>query len=264
MTGRSDFRLGRAFLHALAAIVLVAIVSGVLGAVYGVADPRRFGEGVGRFILFMGLGALGVSWLAQTGRRVAAIVAGGLLTALVIGLVVAVAMVAPTKTQGTGGPGPAFKADLVRTDDALRHPVLEFSIPDPGPGLVEQPGLAKTLASGPGERAWVYADLASSEVFMVVLAARMASDAPTFEDFFRGVLAGQTGAAQGAEATVEERERWVRWEERRAHAHVVLDGVTHMRVDAFGLPGGEGVVMVSASRDEARFEALAAGVVTAQ
>jgi len=257
MAGRSEFRLGRALVHALLAVVLVAIVSGALAGVYGVADPRRFGEGLGRFIVFIGLGAIGVSWLAQTGRRVAAIVAGGLLTALVIGLVVVVAMVAPRRDREAQGPSPAFVADLVRTDDALRHPVLGFSIPDPGPGLVEQPGLAKTLPSGPGERGWVYADLASSEVFMVVLAAQMGSDAQTFEDFFAGVLAGQTGAAQGAAVKVEERETWVRWEERRAHAHVVLDGATHMRVDAFGLPGREGLVVVSASGDEGRFEGLA-------
>lgn len=81
-------------MHAVLALVAVVVIFGVLAAVLSVADPRRFGEGVGRFSFFVGLGALGVSALAQTGRRTAAWVVGSLIAVLVVGLVVVLVSVA--------------------------------------------------------------------------------------------------------------------------------------------------------------------------
>jgi len=84
---RPPFRWGPGALHALFALGLVILLFAVINAAVPVADPRRFGEGVGRFSLFIGLGTLGVSWLAQTGRRLAALLVGALLLAVVLAVV---------------------------------------------------------------------------------------------------------------------------------------------------------------------------------
>lgn len=92
---RPPFRVGRGLLHAALTLVAIIAIFGALMFVLPVADPHRYGEGVGRFAFFMCLGALGTSALAQTGRRTAAWVVGGLLFALVAGLVVVLVVVAP-------------------------------------------------------------------------------------------------------------------------------------------------------------------------
>lgn len=93
---RPPFRVGRGLLHASLTLVAIIAIFGTLLFVLPVADPHRYGEGVGRFAFFMCLGALGVSALAQTGRRTAAWVVGGLLLALVAGLVVLLVVIAPS------------------------------------------------------------------------------------------------------------------------------------------------------------------------
>jgi hypothetical protein len=94
---RPPFHVGRGLLHAVLTLVAVIVIFGALLFVLPVADPNRYGEGVGRFAFFMCLGALGTSALAQTGRRTAAWVVGGLLGALVVGLVVLLVVIAPSR-----------------------------------------------------------------------------------------------------------------------------------------------------------------------
>lgn len=260
MADHTEFRWGIAVLHAVLALVVTVAVTGAMAVLFDVADPRRFGEGVGRLCVFMMFGAFGVSWLFQTGRRVAAMIVGGLLGTLLAVLVVVTAMAVadrPPRSQRL----PAV--DLVRADGMLRHPTLGFAIPDPGPSFSPQPELAAArLPSSRHSRGWVYADLTSSESVIIMLDSGGATDAKTFEDFFRGVLRGQTRAMNDAAVTSEEQERWVRWPQRRAHATIVIAEEIYLRVDAFGLTGGEALVMVSTSPDRTRFEGLAAQVET--
>lgn len=91
---RPAFRWGRGVQHALLALGLVVLAFAAIHATVPVADPRRFGEGVGRFSFFVGLATLGVSALAQTGRRLAAWVTGSLLSMAVVGVFVLVAVLA--------------------------------------------------------------------------------------------------------------------------------------------------------------------------
>lgn len=90
---KPSFRWGRGLLHAFLALVAIVVVFGIVAVALPVADPQRFGEGVGRFSFFVGLGALCVSALAQNGRRTAAWVVGSLLAVLVAGLVVLLVVV---------------------------------------------------------------------------------------------------------------------------------------------------------------------------
>lgn len=254
----NDFRWSRALLHVGIAVVVFALITGALAAAFGVADPRRFGEGVGRFLVFMSLGTVGVSWLAQTGRKLAAIVTGGLLTALVIGLASAIAIVSLDRADA---PARVPTADLARGGGTLRHPTLGFSIPDPGPNLAERPELASAqLPPTADSRAWVYGDEDSGEAVIIILASEAATDEKTFEEFFAGVVRGQTKAMADSALTADERERWVRWGQRRAHAYLVVAELIHLRVDAFGLTDGHIVVLATAAADGERFATLADGV----
>jgi hypothetical protein len=254
---KPPFRWGRGLLHALLALGLVILAFAVVAAVVPVADPRRFGEGVGRFSFFVGLAVLGVSWLAQTGRRLAAWLVGGLVSASVVGLFVVVAVVAPKQgVESRARPLPS--EDLVRADGVVRHPSLGFSFPDPGPSLQPRPDLARQLvATDPGTRAWMYADLPGGELVIVVLAADTASGEAAFTEFFEGTMQGQM-----AESNADVRERSIQWSDRRAHAYLVLDDTVHQRIDAFGLPGGETMVLVSAASSSERFADLAGTVRT--
>jgi hypothetical protein len=244
------------------ALGLIVLAFAVVAAVVPVADPQRFGEGVGRFSFFVGLGVLGVSWLAQTGRRLAAWLVGGLVSAAVVGLFVVVAVVAPKQgVESLVRPLPT--EDLVRADGVLRHPSLGFAIPDPGPGLQPQPELARQMsATDPGSRAWVYADAIAGEVIIIALSSGTSSTEQAFTAFFEGAVHGQTAAASKAGMTGDERERSIQWSERRAHVYVVFGDAIHQRIDAFGLPGGETMMLASAASSSERFAGLAGTVRT--
>lgn len=236
-------------------------IFGIVAVALPVADPKRFGEGVGRFAFFIALGALGVSALAQTGRRVGAWVVGGLLCALVAGLLVVLVTHAPS-----GGPEqrprPLPTDELVRADGALRHPSLGFSIPDPGPGLLPQPALARQMEQTvPDSRSWVYADTDAGEIVIVMLTAGTSTSEQTFTEFFEGAARGQMNAMAASGMPTDERERSIRWSERRAHLYVD-GGALHQRIDAFGLLGGESLMLVSTASTGERFASLADGVTT--
>lgn len=258
---KPSFRWGRGLLHAFLALVAIVVVFGIVAVVLPVADPRRFGEGVGRFSFFVGLGALSVSALAQTGRRTAAWVVSGLLAVLVAGLVVLLVVIVEDGGGAAQQPRPLPTDELERADGALRHPSLGVSIPDPGASLQPSPALAQQMvASVPDSRAWVYGDAIGGEVVIVQLTAGTAVDEPTFTAFFEGVVRGQTSAMTEAGMTADQRERSIRWNERRAHLYVVAGDAVHMRVDAFGLPGAETLAIVSAAPTADRFATLADGV----
>ncbi len=256
---RPPFRVGRGLLHAFLTLVAILGIFGTLAVVLPVADPERFGEGVGRFAFFTCLGALGVSALAQTGRRIAAWVVGGLLVMSVASVVVVLVVVAPELGEATARPLPPD--ELVRVDGALRHPRLGFSLPDLGPSLQPEPGAAQQIAgSVPGSRGWVYADKDAREVVIVLLTADTSTSERAFSDFFEGTVRGQVEAMSAAGMTAEERERSFRWDDRRAHRHIALGDALHQRIDAFGLPGGESFMLFSTAPTAERFAALADGV----
>lgn len=253
---RPSFRWGRGLLHVGLALVAVVVIFGTLAAVLPVADPQRFGEGVGRFAFFITLGALGVSVLGQTGRRAAAWAVGGLLVAIVIGVVVVVVTMAPDRGDAETRPLPID--DFVRADGVLRHPALGVSIPDPGASLQPMPELVRELtASTPGSRAWVYVDQSAGEAVMVFLVAELAADERFFTHFFEGIVHGQTEGIIASRMTLQERERSIRWNERRAHLYLVAGDMLHMRFDGFGLAGEEALVIFTSSMNPERFAGFA-------
>lgn len=253
---RPSFRWGRGLLHAGLALVVVLVIFGTMVAVLPVADPQRFGEGTGRFAFFIMLGALGVSALAQTGRRAAAWVVGGLLVAIVIAVVVVVVTLAPDR--GAAEARPQLTDDLVRIDGVLRHPALGISMPDPGASLRPMPELARELSeSVPGSRAWVYVDETASAAVMVLVVADLAADEGSFTRFFEGVASGQTEGIVATGMTLQERERSIHWNQRRAHLYLVAGDMVHMRFDAFGLAGKGVFAIVTSATSAERFAGFA-------
>ncbi|MCH9684541.1 MAG: hypothetical protein K0V04_24105 [Deltaproteobacteria bacterium] len=258
MASTGEFRLGRGLLHAGIAFVLVVVLTGTLAVVLDVADPKRFGEGVGRFSLFVILATFGVSYLSQTGKTLAARLVGGALAAVVLGTLGLITYLAATRTDDR--PPPAPTADLQRADGTLRHPTLGFSIPDPGDNLDARPKLAKQfLPAREDTRGWVYGDENAGEVVVVILATDAAGDERTFKGFFEGMIAGQISSITQTGMVPEEQERSITWSDRRGHAYVVADPL-HMRFDAFGLAGGEGLFVMSTATVSERFADLADGV----
>lgn len=83
------FRWSLGLIHAAAAFIATAALLIALPWVSSVhvPDPRDYGQEVAKAGYWMALGALGVSALAQTGRRLAAVLLGGLLFVLLAGLV---------------------------------------------------------------------------------------------------------------------------------------------------------------------------------
>jgi hypothetical protein len=65
----NSFSVKKGLLYAFLALVVVLVVGGVMVAVLPVKDPEKFGEGLGRFSVFIMLAAFGISWLFQTGRK---------------------------------------------------------------------------------------------------------------------------------------------------------------------------------------------------
>jgi hypothetical protein len=65
----NSFSIKKGLLHAFLALIALLLVGGVLVAVLPVKDPEKFGEGMGRFGVFIMLIAFGISWLFQTGRK---------------------------------------------------------------------------------------------------------------------------------------------------------------------------------------------------
>jgi hypothetical protein len=90
------FSWRRGLLHALVPFAVLIVSTVTIAAAADVADPRRFGEGVGRLSVFVFGGGFGVSYLAQTGRKqwaLAAGVAGAALLVAVIALALALGWV---------------------------------------------------------------------------------------------------------------------------------------------------------------------------
>lgn len=205
MSAASEFRAGRALLHTLAVIVVFAIVTGIV--TFEVADPKRMGKAVGSFSLVLALLTVGWSWLAQTGRRTAAMVVSGLALALMIGVVSMIVVLGKSAQDERAEQTAVVDQDLIRADGRLRHSTLGFSVPDPGPSFVPLPDtMSGKFPAWLSAKAWIYSDASAGEVFTVLLVAGAGAHEKNFGDFFGGMAEGNASG----EHTIDVREQWVR------------------------------------------------------
>ncbi len=101
-TRRFSWKQG--LVHALVPLAYVMVVGGLLSGLNVVARPYELGRALGRASVFLMLAALGVSYLAQTGRRGPAIGLGVALAVVVVGGTVAalVVMLSLARAGATG------------------------------------------------------------------------------------------------------------------------------------------------------------------
>jgi hypothetical protein len=85
--GKFSWKQG--LVHALIPLAYVMLVGGTLSGLGRIADPFRFGQGLGRASVILMVLAFGLSWMAQTGNRKLAIVLALVLTVAVVGATIA-------------------------------------------------------------------------------------------------------------------------------------------------------------------------------
>ncbi len=165
-------------------------------------DPHRFGEGLGRLLVFAALVTAGLSYLWQHGKRRLAI-------AIAVGVVALITAITWT-LLGTFGAGAtvtpltaAERAPLTLSRGKLEHPTLHFTL--------EAPGVDFTLAGDEGARAiaaampgrddvtgWLYRCPATGEAVLVMLFKSVLDSRQGLEglvDGFRQSLLSAGGAA---------------------------------------------------------------------
>ena len=108
------FRWKRGLLHALIPFGLAIAAGFAILVLTNPADPEQLGEGVGRFAAACFVVGLGISYLAQTGRKRAALGTSLALVAVIGGLVAFVTSSAhhdrPRATARDRAPADAFRA----------------------------------------------------------------------------------------------------------------------------------------------------------
>ena len=207
----------RALLHAAIVVAALVLVGAIVSAAGLVRSPQRLGEGLGRFALFAGAVTFGVSRLAQMGRRrlAWALAVGAVsIVAVIVGVLVGLAPKDLRLTAADRAP-----LETVVVDDArlLRHPVLGFSVPHPGPAFEFAPEVARALAGediGDSIHAWGYLDRATGEALAILL-ARGLETREEIDGFLRGIRA----SLSRAEATVERED--IAWE--AGHREIRID-----------------------------------------
>jgi hypothetical protein len=240
------FRWKRALLHGLIPFGVVMVVGLVLVLATDVPDPEKFGEGVGRFVVFAYLGGLGISYLAQTGRKRAAL-AASLAIVAAIGAIVAVAV----SNVPRGKPLRAIDREpLVEVDVAgkhrLRHPTFGFSILRPPASFTAHPELASQLAAVTGDARdsvhYAFTETSPSGGVLVTVMANVGTSRDDFDEVVRGVRKGLEKS--GASVKLDRDEITGDGDQLAAHIAAVANGI-HVRMEAHALPARSAIVMIT-------------------
>jgi hypothetical protein len=219
------FRWKRGLLHALIPFGL-AIAGGLaLLVVKEPVDPEKLGEGVGRFAFFMLLAGLGISYLAQTGRKKAAWLAA---LALVGGIGALAAVLATA--HGPRRVHAADRAPLVDDGVRLRHPTFGFSILRPPASYHEAPQIAAAMGiDDPDTVTYAYAETPPRGGLVIAIIANAALTKADFTRAIAGIRHGMDKAMAAQANTVPGAVHWLRDEVSGDDAHLV--GHLHAEVN---------------------------------
>lgn len=247
------FRWKRGVLHALIPFGL-AIAGGLAILVTkNPADPEKLGEGVGRFAFCAFIAGLGISYLAQTGRKKAALWASLALVAAVGALAAIIATTAPRQRLHAADRAPLVDR-VIDGSHRLVHPTLGFSILRPPASYQDSPQMAAAMGvDDPDTVAYAYADMPAQSGLIVAVIANAGESRSAFEEVVagvrRGILKSMT-AQLGSAAKLE----WVRNDitgddvHLEAHLHAVLQGL-HMQLDIHALHPSSIVSITVLARD---------------
>jgi hypothetical protein len=215
---------------ALAAVVTAGLVLALgcaLAFGLGVRDEDKFGEGIGRSLIFFGAFAYAMSYLYQTGRqRAAMITIGGLV--VLIGL--AIAALALTRPSGAVQLTAADRAAFVVEGDRWRHPTLGFSIQSPGASFHDAPKLAAMFGtSDEGMHMYAFTDGEGSAPGSAILVIGLMSG-DGLVDNMAGLESGlgKVAAKQGVTITTVDRHV----DRNEATLHDEFSGA-HLRLHAY-------------------------------
>jgi hypothetical protein len=238
------FSWKRGFKHALIPVALVIVAAVVLSTTRHIADPEKFGEGVGRFAaVCLGLG-LGISALIQKGKHGAAWALGLSLAGLIVGgtIYLVVAERAPRAHVVVD------HSPLVEDGLRLRHPSLGFSIRRPPASFKLSPQVAASMGTmDPDVVTYAYAEDPPTSVLAVSVMYGMTGD--DLGDAVKGIKAG---LSKGGPV------RWIRDDlgKTEAHIHGVVSGA-HVQVAAYQLPTAVVTVMTVALEADTLADVLA-------
>jgi hypothetical protein len=230
------FRWNRALLHGLIPLVLVVVAGLAVLFVAHSVDPEKAGKGVGQFACFAYFAGIGISYLAQTGRKQVALWTSVGLVGLV-GLLLGLAISLAPKSLQASDREPLFEVQ-VAGKARLRHPTLGFSVLRPPPSYVSQPQLATMLGgfagNDPSAVYYVYAETPPNGAVVIGVMANTGSSRNDFQDAIHGIHRGITTSAPMAQFLREE----ITGDDDHliAHVHVVTDQA-HVRIEAHAIQG---------------------------
>jgi hypothetical protein len=235
------FSWKRGVAHAMIPVAILIAAAAVLIATDHVARVDDFTEGLTKFTIFVFAITLGLSHLVQTGRRREALFAG-LATAALVGILIATALVGRSDHPKVAE---WLKQPLIRGDARLTHPVLHFSIKDPGAAFVESPTVAKAMtdatANDPLTYSYGYAKgspSAPDAALVITVFSGMGNSKSELDQYLDGMT--RMFASKLPNATVLEHA--VSWmpgtHEGRFHA--VFGGANHVYVRVHAVPRTDG------------------------
>jgi len=232
------FRWKRALLHALIPFGLVIAVGLVALIVTDPVDPEKAGEGVGRFAAVAFVIGVAISYLWQTGKKLAAkLTALGLVlfvAALAIGLVTADTH---PRRHSVADRSPLVEV-TVNGQVRLRHPLYGFSILRPPKGYAEAPELVAQLgvAGDPDSAYYAFAETPPTAIAVVGVMNDVGATRDDFAAVTHGIRRGLTGAASGKDMQVQTLRDDTTGTDGHLvqHLHFIVSGA-HIQINAYQL-----------------------------
>lgn len=211
----SEFSVGKALLHVVAAVVLFIAVGVVFAVATQSRDAHALGEAAGKTLLWVVLAAFAASWAFQTGKGLLGILFAGVLLLVLCFQVADFIKINKTRGTGTGASAETAEAGeeelpfqeltaeekrrpetIIANDRArLCQSALEFSLPQPT-GFSPAPALESQLASGLREYKdvnlgqWAFENGDTGQRIVIQAAKGIGTNESNFRAFTKGLRKG--------------------------------------------------------------------------
>ena len=243
----------RAALHAGLAFLLLVVFAGVISAIGGVADPYRFGNGVGRLSFFVSLATFALSYFVfqRRGPWVMRSALGLYVLALAVGGYLLLSLDRAEPLTVAESAALEVKSDGKST--VLRHESLEVTLTLPGPTFAPKSEMADQFKAFAAE---CFSDPDTNTVCMLRHKGDGLDEA-SLQRMVRDLNEGFTASAKEAGVEVQVMEERYSWSVREARYHATV-GPAHVRVRAWSRPAF-GAILVFAIGTDDWTDAVAAG-----